>query len=271
MLVEIVKADSVASVLAALGKSIGQGALDQMVVYRGNRDLYWKLLPTIARESDFTSEAICKRPNDASAERNLLLYFRDYCASLMPSWISYGSPKEASWRTLILAQHHGLPTRLLDWTRNPLVALFFAVEQGPANCTAGHHCKDCRGSGVHDAAVHVLSRCEAFTLPGLVSRSKNGNAPLYKFNERLGILVPPQISPRVAAQSSVFTIRRNPIVEIKPDRTVRIPADKCESIARELDSLGINRWTLFPDMDGAAIYLKWATRSWKNIKGAACV
>ena len=50
-------------------------AHDETTVYRGQRDIAWKLLPSIARDSVFNDEAICKTLDDNSAERNLFCFF----------------------------------------------------------------------------------------------------------------------------------------------------------------------------------------------------
>lgn len=109
-------------------------AHDKIAIFRGHRDIAWKLVPTISRPPFINPTAFCKKSNDDSAERSLFWLFKGYTASIMDSWISQGESKEVSWRKLVVAQHHRLPTRLLDWTTNPLVALFFAVEGNPEKC-----------------------------------------------------------------------------------------------------------------------------------------
>jgi hypothetical protein len=169
---------------------------------------------------------------------------------------------------LILAQHHGLPTRFLDWTLNPLVALYFAVQGEPASCSCDEGCAWGR-KGFHDSAVHVLLHMVGFSLTGLVTKPENDDAPLYghpgpKDQRGVGLLWPPQISPRIGAQGSLLTIHAKPRKPVRPARTIRIPRDARERISHSLHVLGINRGMLFPDMDGVATQLRWEADDWSR-------
>ena len=246
---------------------VGTPTIDHVSAYRGHRDVAWRLVPTIAREPFRAPRAFCNNQKDQSAERILLLFFNSFSVSLMPPWVSAGTEKEASWLKLIVAQHHGLPTRLLDWTTNPLVALFFALEGEARRCTVGRACTWCHGTGDHNAAVYVLKERRCFTVSSLVSNRANRLAPLYGYDDEVGLLWPPHIDARVAAQSSIFAIRKDPSVEIEPDLIITVPHDARDGILRDLDHFGITKRTLFPDLDGIAAYLRWSCTSWKHIQG----
>src|SRR4051794_14108420 len=77
--------------------------------FRGHADSTWKLLPSLAR-----------LPNKIEAELALIKRFKQNAYS-----IGDVPPESEDWRWLFLMQHHGAPTRLLDWSENPLVALYF--------------------------------------------------------------------------------------------------------------------------------------------------
>lgn len=87
-------------------------------VFRGHSDISYKIIPSVGR-SKGTSTSFRKY------ERSLFDIFRREADGLL------GAIPSDEWEWLSVAQHHGLPTRLLDWTHNLLVALDFAVEAKP--------------------------------------------------------------------------------------------------------------------------------------------
>jgi hypothetical protein len=139
---------------------------------------------------------------------------------------------------LFLAQHHGVPTRLLDWTTNPLVAAYFAVEC--ANLST-------------DAAIYAVPIPEKGKLIALVADFDPFKA------EKIVAIRPPHSTPRVLAQSSIFTLHPNPEEASEPEGLVKavIPRSACARMKLILDHLGVSRGTLFPGLDGIAADIAW--------------
>jgi hypothetical protein len=192
------------------------------------------------------------------------------------------------WRQLAIAQHYGLPTRFLDFTTNVLVALFFAVEEPAARRKTTKEKWEEQDSAVWCIEVpnrkkvwEVWSKGGVWLSPREFAEERS-DPPIANFVDTA--FVPEHIDDRIRAQGSVFMTEprgKNPawtlhvklrdkeeiVLSKKKTKTlkVRIPTEFREPLREQLDLVGINRATLFPDLGSAASYLAWAVHQRKRL------
>ena len=205
-------------------------------LFRGHSQESWSLVPKIARIELRDDTEL------PDAEQAMLDDFRRRAVPLVDF------QPQTDWEWLAIAQHFGLATRLLDWTTNPLAALWFAVDK-PAE----------KGSR---AAVWIF---HAF--PADYVADPEGESPFSTVVTR--VFRPKHMTRRVVAQDGWFTVhkymnktrgfvpleknsryaRRLSYVAVPPDAFVRLRA--------ELDRCGVNPAALFADLPGLSRHVQW--------------
>ncbi len=191
---------------------------------RGQACSEWELLPSVLRTALGREDPVGRQAIEVEMLERFKRESRPYVAN---------PPGERDdWRWLALAQHFGMPTRLLDWSENPLTALFFAVENPNGN---------------RESAVWFSER------PQPVQEE----FPPFHI-DRIGLYDPPHIAGRIAAQRGCFTAHPLHYMEAMFEwpgqvRMVSIPAAKRVQLRRSLQALGIDRSTLFPELEGVAL------------------
>jgi hypothetical protein len=236
--------------------------------FRGHSDESFQLVPTIGREYKYAGH---KKQFDSYDEAQLLHRFRRRAYPIENRMIPAGE-------ALFLARHHNLPTRILDWTANPLYALYFA-------CI---HCPDesaviwafSRRKGIESLDAFELGRrqteADLFGMFEVVTdRPQVGKAT----NAAIRVVDPFYNDARMLAQDGAFTFHSDPWrpmeeyvgaifendrLDVQELYRWEIPASAKTEIVKELSGLGITHRTVFPDLDGIAQSI-WETEVlWRN-------
>lgn len=207
-------------------------------IFRGMNDLKYLLIPKIGREpyvsrcrADFVADDL-----------------QDMEEQIMHEFIKMSIPHMdlrniSFWDQWTIGQHHGLPTRFLDWTENPLIAAYFATENSNSN----------------DVAVYVVDKTQL---------NSNTDEDLDVFSlsdeDEVVLYAPSYIHPRIIAQKGLFTVHRNPTIPLDKiqingkfcvvDKLI-IPNNIIKDFVSDLDWFGVNRSFIYPGLDGLAYHL----------------
>jgi hypothetical protein len=186
---------------------------------------------------------------------------------------------KSDWEWLALAQHHGLPTRLLDWTYSPYVALHFATneinkynEDGVIWALNYENLKKYLPGNLNEKLNSVGSN--SFTIDMLKQTYRNITELSKEKSDFVVAFEPPSLDDRIVNQYAIFTFMSHSNAVLnewlldKPELyfRIKIPAEMKWEIRDKLDQVNINERVLFPGMDGLS---KWLARHYspKNEKG----
>lgn len=207
------------------------GLYPELRLFRGQSKSY-PLIPKLGRQN---------KGKELKREQELLAEVKRRGDKLVKSGLL------DDWELLVYVQHFGLETRLLDWTTNPLIALWFACNEEST--------KD-------NALVYIIEPTES----DILSLTTENNP--FKLKETK-IFKPNFNNERVFAQNGWFTVHNyleesrmfQPLEQnenyIKKLWCLEIPAQMKKVFLRQLDILGINYETIFPGIEGTCKYINW--------------
>jgi len=231
-----------------------------MPFFRGHSQKSWKLLPGLGRQ----------KPEDYKKQNIESILYYDFI-SLGGSLLGKNAD---SWDILFAMQHHGLPTRLLDWSTTFSAALYFALK--PYLSRRSLPSADLSSCA---ACVWILDPFElnrkAISGPAVLNPytdldgtyQENFIEGSKKFGAKVLAINPPQHSPRQSAQRSVFTLHSEifqPLEELDCSslRRFDLPAESLQDGLSFLSLAGINEFSIFPDLDGLSRHLRSEHVSW---------
>lgn len=237
------KVESISKLIDCLKNDIKE----ELVWFRGHADCKWELLPHLARDKKWLD-----------AECDLIAKFKQNSALLLSPL-----PKE-DWEWLTIMQHHGVPTRLLDWTESPLTALYFAVEEKAYSNVDGALWV------LYPTHLNKLGSIEPDYenyIPTFEDDSLTPYTPKVISAETTSRMNPiavigPRNTERMQAQLGVFTVIHRvptPIEKVGDGKHVIkyiIPKEKKKHLLEELSFLKIGKFQLFPELQSMGDILK---------------
>lgn len=180
-----------------------------------------------------------------SIERILLQEFKRTNPLLIEGYQSYDD-----WDYLTLGQHYGLPTRLLDWSHNALTALWFATDKLSSDLYSAKN-----------SIVWVL-----------MPHSDDYDLSIEKIHpfdiKETKIFRPRIIKQRINNQSGVFSIQTSEEIKSKCELDtansfstkllkIKLPVESLQNIRTDLNVLGVNAFSIFPELEGLCAHLQW--------------
>jgi hypothetical protein len=196
----------------------------------------WPLRPKLARLKIPRGQSLLR------IEEEMLDHFERAVVAYMPT------PPASRWELCALAQHHGMATRLLDWTYNPLAALWFALER---------------------SVVPAADNAVVWMFWPSAGDAVNGEDLFFELSSSISYWKPRYVSPRIRAQGGVFTVHSfdkdtgtfRSLQEAREHHEkltkILVPRSAFAEIRYQLDRCGINAATVYPDIDGLARHIEW--------------
>lgn len=216
--------------------------------YRGQQRKHWNLVPNVVRLGCF----------DRESEDEI----REEFTIRAPALSRFENLPTGDWELYFLMQHYGAPTRLLDWTESPTIALYFAVRDNP-----GHYDSAVWMLDPYEMNKRVIRKEEVIcpSAPGVNPRDLDRVLPWLrerwskKTIPELPVAVfPTHIARRIGSQKSCFTIHGSSESGFDKFATgskaclrkITIPAFAVREMRQDLQNYGIDDTTIFPDLEG---------------------